>query len=381
MPKIFVASFNRASDGAVSKLIDKLNDAGMLAKAEDADYLLACGDRKETFEYCLEMFQENVPIIHLWAGEVSQGTHDEVYRWAITNMSMMQLCTNETSQKRVWDYCDAIGKETNAYVIGNVMLDNLEVDEENLPKVPYDLVLYNPPTKENAELVKKELDQILELLGDNDYLWGQANGDNYSELVNEYSNLGYIPRPEFLGLLKNCERFITNSSCADYEARFLLRKRAIIRIGERNKNRESRYSDMTIPNASENIINILKTLDKKEWVHPEYEHMVPNKYGWCVAYPENFVLGENTDIGYGTYINAAYGVVIDDGARVGGGCMIYSDNSINQTHGEVHIGRNATVGANSVILPNVHIGENAHIPAGAIVVEDVPSHSSLLRAV
>ena len=35
-------------------------------------------------------------------------------------------------------------------------------------------------------------------------------------------------------------------------------------IGERNKDRESKHADMTIPNASDNIIKILKGLD--EWM-------------------------------------------------------------------------------------------------------------------
>jgi acetyltransferase-like isoleucine patch superfamily enzyme len=39
----------------------------------------------------------------------------------------------------------------------------------------------------------------------------------------------------------------------------------------------------------------------------------------------------------------------------------------------VTIGRNAKIGANSTILPNVKIGDNALVGAGSIVVKDVPA--------
>jgi acetyltransferase-like isoleucine patch superfamily enzyme len=380
MPKIFVASFNRASDGAVSKIVEKLKEEGMWSKYQDAEYVLACGDRKETFDSCLFDFRENLPIIHLWAGEVSQGTHDEVYRWAITNMSMMQLCTNGTAKARVLRFCDAISKKPNAHIVGNVMLDNMEIDESEVPDFPYNLVLYNPPTSDLA----KVYDEIIEIQDNiyfeyKRYFWIAPNGDKGSEFIKQFANLRSMPRPKFLGYLKNCNQFITNSSCAEYEAQFLLKPEQIIHIGERNKDRESKHADMTIPNASDNIINILKTLDKKKWEKPECEHGKPNKYGWVVAYPNNLLLGWNTDIGYGTYIQAEADVYIDENVKVGAGCCIYSVNSIDGTRGAVDIKHNATIGANTVILPGITIGENARVPAGVVVTKDVPKNSTLLR--
>ena len=60
MVKIFVASFNRASDGAISKLIEKMKKENLWTNDYGkADYILAVGDRRETFDFVLERYREN----------------------------------------------------------------------------------------------------------------------------------------------------------------------------------------------------------------------------------------------------------------------------------------------------------------------------------
>ena len=259
--KIFIASFNRASDGALSKLKQKMIDKGYYTdNYNEADYILACGDRKETFDFVLERYRENKKIIHLWAGDISQGTHDEVYRHSITLMSCVQLCTNSQSKEVVKKLCKAVNKRYFIFIIGNIMLDNLEVDESIKIEKPYDLILYNPPTLYNIEKIKEELDYINSIKNKN-YIWIEANGDKESELVNKYTNSKNLDRKIFLGLLKNCDRYITNSSSQYYEAPFFLKKEQIISIGERNIDRNSRYSDMTLKNASDNVIKVLEILE------------------------------------------------------------------------------------------------------------------------
>lgn len=259
-PKIFVASFNRASDGAISLLLKKMQKEGMLAEDhKKSEFILAVGDRIETFDFVLERFRENKRIIHLWAGEISQGTHDEVYRHAMTIMSEMQLCTNNEAKDRVVSLCKAIDKKPDAYVVGNLMLDNMVIDKSKVPREKYDLVLYNPPTELSKTEIEEEIGQIRSILGKK-YIWIEPNGDSGSELIKKYVTDHNFPRNEFLGLISCCDRFITNSSCMYYEAPFLIKKEQIIPIGKRNINRESKHSDMCIRNASDNIIEIFRGL-------------------------------------------------------------------------------------------------------------------------
>ena len=262
MVTVYIASFNRASDGALEHLQKELKKKEMLVHDPFyADYILAVGDRTETFDFVLKWWRINKKIIHLWAGEISQGTHDEVYRHAMTMMSDVQLCTDDTAVFRVESLCSSIDKKPNAHVVGNVFADDLTVKEE-LPDEKYVLVLYNPPTRLSKEEIQKEIDTISETVKqlNLDIVWIEPNGDYQSELLEPYFNAYNFDRPKFLGLLKNCEYFITNSSCQYYEAPFFLAPEQIISIGERNKDRETKYADVTKTGATEKIIKILEGL-------------------------------------------------------------------------------------------------------------------------
>jgi len=88
-------------------------------------------------------------------------------------------------------------------------------------------------------------------------------------------------------------------------------------------------------------------------------------------YPENCLIGKNTDIGAFTYINAKYGVEIQENAQLGSHCSIYSWSTIDDKTGKVTIKKNARVGTHSVIMPGVTIGENAVIGACSFVNRDI----------
>jgi len=111
-----------------------------------------------------------------------------------------------------------------------------------------------------------------------------------------------------------------------------------------------------------------------KWTFPETPDGLPTKYGWTVHHPSRLILGYHTDIGYGTYIQAEYGVIIEDHAQVGGGVMIYSVSTIDNKSGPVRIMHHACIGANSVIMPNVVVGVGAIIGALSFVNRSIPAH-------
>ena len=112
----------------------------------------------------------------------------------------------------------------------------------------------------------------------------------------------------------------------------------------------------------------------KNWNPPKFYKKIGNlyetKYGWAVSYPQCLGLGKNVDVGYGTYIQARYGVFIGDFTQLGASVKIYSDNTINNIKGEIIIGKNCLIGTNSVIFPNVIIEDDSFIYAFSLIKSD-----------
>jgi acetyltransferase-like isoleucine patch superfamily enzyme len=66
-------------------------------------------------------------------------------------------------------------------------------------------------------------------------------------------------------------------------------------------------------------------------------------------------------------------VIIEDLVQIGSHCSIYSNSSIDNKHGLVHLKTNARIGTHSTIMPNVTIGKNSIIAAYSFVNVDVPA--------
>ena len=123
----------------------------------------------------------------------------------------------------------------------------------------------------------------------------------------------------------------------------------------------------------EKKVNILTRNDRfKNWTYPEIENNKLTKYNWIVQHKDNLKLGHKTDIGAFTYINAEFGIIIEDEVQIGAHCSIYSVSTIDGKEGPVLLKNNCRIGAHTVIMPNVTVGENAVIGAFSFVNKDIP---------
>lgn len=112
----------------------------------------------------------------------------------------------------------------------------------------------------------------------------------------------------------------------------------------------------------------------KNWRHPKIIEGKLSKYSWMVQHKKNLRLGIKTDIGAFTYINAKYGVVIEDYVEIGSHCSIYSVSTIDKKKGEVRLNKNCKVGTHSVIMPGITVGENSIIGAFSFVNKNIPDN-------
>ena len=284
--KVLVPVGCRSDEGLSAPVIKRLKDKGIqvttvtlmpesykrsysitetrMLCTERPDIVLIFGDRIEMTAAAAACFNNNVPIAHVYAGVNNNiATLDDVNRHVITTWSDLQFCESQEAVYKVCTILGSIGKRTeNAHNVGITHFDDLEVSEELVPEGEYDLVLYNPKTY-GQDLKQKIRDDLLTISGfvtvANGYTLGRhmvllmPNPDKGRNHVFEFFNgmrgtaaqengmyswHDNLPRPEFMGLLKNCKRFITNSSSAIYEAPHFLKSRQIIRIGDRNRDRD-----------------------------------------------------------------------------------------------------------------------------------------------
>ena len=112
----------------------------------------------------------------------------------------------------------------------------------------------------------------------------------------------------------------------------------------------------------------------KDWQTPEIFHGKMTKYNYLVQYPENLVLGTDFDIGSFVYINAHYGIEIQDNVQIGSHSSIYSHSSIDNKKGKITLKENCKIGTHSTIMPGVTIGKNSVIGAYSFVTKNIPDN-------
>lgn len=238
------------------------------------DVLFATGDRIEMCASASAAFHSNIPIIHYGAGITNTplSTWDDVNRHVITLYSKIALCEDYSSAEFILDLwwrikkieipsicstgrnrkmqerqMEEIMNNLHIYIVGYTHLEDIEVDESLVPHEEYDLLLYNPTTM-YGELPDLQIERKTIIIGPNSDPW----------LIKQFIKPTYdnLPRSQFMGLLKNCKRFISNSSCTYYEAPHFLKPEQIIIIGDRNKNRSTKFNPEK--GASDKIVQILK---------------------------------------------------------------------------------------------------------------------------
>ena len=110
-----------------------------------------------------------------------------------------------------------------------------------------------------------------------------------------------------------------------------------------------------------------------QWKMPQIDDRVLHpKYYFLVHHKDKLDLGEQTDIGAFTYINAKHGVTIEKHVQIGSHCSLYSHSTIDNKQGKIHIKENACIGTHSTVMPGVTIGKNTIIGAYSFVNADIP---------
>lgn len=261
----------------ISKTIESLS---RIFRKKKPDYLFLLGDRAEVLGAAIACMHHNIPIIHLYGGDITQGGTDEPTRHAITKIANIHLTSNLKSFKNIKN----LGEET--WRIKNVGLLSLDLFRENFFKKksylekkfsinlekPLILLIQHPVTwqiDETKKQIKETLAAIAKLKVQTIAIY-PCSDPGFSAIINSYKRFTKhkffklyknIEINEFYSLLKYSSLLIGNSSCGITECGYL--KKYVLNIGIRQEGRVSEKNVIhTLHKKNLIIKNVKKILQK-----------------------------------------------------------------------------------------------------------------------
>lgn len=241
------------------------------------DLLIVLGDRFETMAICIAAINQNIPIAHLYGGEITEGSLDEIYRHAITKMSYLHFTSTLEHRNRVIQLGEdprrvfsvgAMGVE-NAMLTPTLTLSQLEQTLHFDLCKPYALVTYHSSSDEYKEIANiSNLLSALESIENLHFIFTKSNADSGGRMINnrlyEYTRknskkailVDSMGTTNYLSALKYCQMVIGNSSSGLVEAPCY--GRPTINIGERQKGRTRGETIIDCDNEIDSIINAIE---------------------------------------------------------------------------------------------------------------------------
>ena len=225
--------------------------------ARKPDIVLLLGDRYETLGAAQIATLFQIPIAHIHGGETTEGSFDNEFRHAITQLATYHFVS---AQKHAEFIADMRGDPFKIHVVGAPGLDNIN----DLPpcnfKGPYFLVTYHPATKrcDNALAIRDALKKFPEYR----VLWTGVNHDPGFRVIRDalfgISNdfrcnyIGDMDVKGYLSCMKGAACCVGNSSSFLIEAPAL--GVASVNVGDRQKGRLHGPSVFDVPNEDVDFI-------------------------------------------------------------------------------------------------------------------------------
>jgi len=257
-------------------MADLIKGGAKALKELRPNILIVAGDRAETFGLTIAAFYLNIPIAHIFGGDISQGGHlDDSTRHSITKLAHLHFVTNEDSYNRVV----RLGEEkwrifnVGSPVVDNVMQGKMASRKEVLSELglngsdPIILFTQHPVTTESTaayDQVKESLEALRELGYQTvvTYPCDDAGSQDIIEAIGEYSgephfrirkNLGWRL---YLGCMRASSCVVGNSSSGLIETPVL--KVPCVNVGSRQAGRLRSKNVIDVPYDKEKIKKAVK---------------------------------------------------------------------------------------------------------------------------
>lgn len=257
---------------------------GEYFECERPDALLVLGDRYETLAVCIAAMNAQIPVIHLYGGETTQGAIDEAIRHSISKMSYLHFTSTDEYRHRVIQ----LGENPNrVFAVGAIGVENAlslpllsknELEQSlgfSLDK-PYVVATYHPVTLETISLDDQISDffRAIEIKSNYTYIITKANADAGGRRVNELlekfvkgkTNIHIVDSlgvKRYLSALKYCYMVMGNSSSGITEVpSFHI---PTINIGDRQKGRTHAETVIDCKSDTDSILSAMEKAESEEY--------------------------------------------------------------------------------------------------------------------
>lgn len=260
----------------VPAFAELLTKGSKLLASTVPDILVLAGDRYESYAMAVAAFYSNIPIAHLFGGDLSQGGHlDDSVRHSITKLAHLHFVSNRDSLRRVL----RLGEERwRVYNVGSTAIDNFLSGEFTKPhdigrELSMDvnkpiIVFTQHPVTTVSELAQSHIKESLEALKEFGcqtvitYPCNDLGGDEMIEVIKKYAGVPHfrirksLGWKNYYGILKIVTAVVGNSSSGIIETPVF--KIPCINIGTRQQGRLRAENVIDVPCKKQAILKALR---------------------------------------------------------------------------------------------------------------------------
>ncbi len=247
-------------------------------REQQIDCVFIHGDRTDAMAATLGVALNNLPMIHIEAGDIS-GALDEALRHSITKLSHKFFVIDEHAKKIVRQLGE---NEKDIFIVGNSSLAAVSTEEISFERLKqqydifdmYGIVLYHPVTTLSLEQIKERAQNLMTALDESGYnyvILSPNHERGSQEILSVYEPYRNHKRfrffksfrhEEFETLLKQAHFLIGNSSCGIMEAPVY--GVPVVNVGIRQQGRDNHLMNTSllthVPEDVDMIKEVLQTI-------------------------------------------------------------------------------------------------------------------------
>ncbi len=257
-----------------------ISEMGKIFSNKIPTYVILLGDRAEVLGAAIASLHHNVPTIHLYGGDITQGGTDEPTRHAISKLSSIHFVSNTKSYKNILQLGEEKWRIFNTGLISLDLFKKKDSKNKNRlltkygldPKKPFLILIQHPVTWEINE-TQKQINETLKALKRVNFqklAIYPCSDPGHEKIINSlkkeakksnFKLFKNIESKDFYSLLKFSDLLLGNSSCGITECGYF--KKYVINIGNRQAGRLSGKNVFHVEHNSKKIEKLIKKILKK----------------------------------------------------------------------------------------------------------------------